>query len=101
MMEDFIIAAIATLEDCNDEVRDCLRKIIVKGFGHVSIISTFREAVAISYGVSFSHVANLKQSEVVRLGLLTIAEPEVADAFKFHASQVDQVWKLLLRGEAA
>ena len=98
MMEDFITAAIATLENCNEEVRDCLQKIIVKGFDHVKIISTFREAVANSYGVSFAHVEGLKQADVVKLGLLTIAEPEVADAFKFHASQVDNVWALLLRG---
>jgi len=101
MMQDFIAAAVATLEDCNDEVRDCLRKIIVKGFGHVSIVSSFREAVALSYGVEFSHVEKLKQSEVVRLGLLTIGEPDVAEAFRFHASMVDQVWSLLLKGEAA
>ena len=100
MMSDFIRAALETFEDCNENVRECLRQIVVRGFALVPVTPTFRKVIAEAYGVEFETVETMGQNELVRLGLLVISEPEVSDAYKGHAEMVDQYWSLLLMGEA-
>ena len=99
-MREFIEAALSAFEDCTDEVRDTLRDIIRRGFAYCQITSNFRTAVADSYGVPLAQVESMEQTEVINLGYLTLDEPEVADAFRFHARLVDEVWNRLLQVEA-
>ena len=100
-MRDFIDSAFDALENCTDEVRDCLRDIIIRGFAYCKITSGFRKAVAASYGVPLGQVEEMNQAEVINLGFLTLDEPGMTEAFRFHAELVDEVWNLLLQGEAA
>lgn len=100
MMRDFIEAAVATFGDCTEEVRECLRKIIVKGFSCVPVTPSFRETVADAYGVDFETVRQMKQSDLVRLGLLVVNEYQVREAYENHAELVDKFWGLLLSAEA-
>ena len=100
MMKDFIEAAVATFGDCTEEVRECLRKIIVRGFKVVPVTPSFRETVADAYGVDYETVRQMKQSDLVRLGLLVINEHQIQTAYENHAHLVDQFWGLLLSAEA-
>lgn len=99
MMKEFVEGAIECLEDCSDEMKECLAKIIIKGFRFVSITPTFRESVSSSFDVPIEQVAELDQDDVVKLGLNSLNDAEVKDAFLFHASLVDELWRLQLSGE--
>ena len=101
MMQDFVEGAIAVLEDCSDEVRDCLSGILVKGFAYVKITQSFREIVSESFGVSLEQIQELADEDIVRLGLPHICERDIADSFRFHASLVDRLWKKQLTEIAA
>jgi hypothetical protein len=92
MMADFTEGAIACLSESSNEVRECLGDILVKGFAYVPITKYFREAIASSFAVPYDQVASLSQNDAVKLGVQSINEPEVLDAFRFHAQLVDDLW---------
>ena len=100
MMREFIAAAVVTFEECSEEVRECLRKIIVRGFEPVHVTPSFREAVAEAFGVDYETVAEMKQNDLVRMGLLVVLEPKVKEAYENHARLVDKFWGLLVNAEA-
>jgi len=99
MMREFVEGAIECLDDCSDEIKECLAKIIIKGFRFVAITPSFRESVSTAFDVPIEQVAELDQDDVVKLGLGSLQTTEVKDAFLFHAEIVDELWRLLLKGE--
>jgi len=99
MMREFVEGAIECLENCSDEMKECLAKIITKGFRFASITPSFRESVSTAFDVPIEQVAELDQDDVVKLGLNSLQTTEVKDAFLFHAEIVDEFWRLLLKGE--
>ena len=101
MMEEFVKGAIECLDDCTEEMRECLNNIILKGFRFVAITPIFRESISSSFDVPIEQVAELDQDDVVKLGLNSLNHAEVKDAFLFHASLVDEFWRLLLSGEGS
>ena len=94
MMVDFQEAAFACLEDCSEELRTCLSNIIVKGFKKVPLTPFFKEAVGESFNIA-GQLPKLSDEEIIRLGLESLGEPEIRDAFRFHAELVDRYWAKL------
>ena len=98
MMTEFLEGAFTCLDDCSQEVRDCLARIIVKGFDFVKITLNFRIIMAESFSVPLDQVLSLKQADVIKLGLTSLGEYRVREAFIFHAELVDKLWELQLKG---
>jgi hypothetical protein len=100
MMRDFVAATLEAFDDCTEDMRECLRKIIVRGFAPVKVTPSFRAVIAEAFGVDFQTVETMKQNDLVRMGLLVMQEPEVVKAYQNHAELVDQFWGLLINAEA-
>ena len=99
MMSEFLEGAFTCIDDCSQEVQECLGRIIIKGFAFVSITPIFRETMANAFNVPVDQVLKLSQSDVIKLGLTSLGEKNVKDSFRFHAELVDELWRLQLKGE--
>ena len=93
MRANFVRAALDffTSEEV-EALRSTVTEVIVQGFSKVPLTPSFREAVAEAFGTPCSEIATVPDCELVKLGLRSLDQPCVRDAFLFHAGLVDRFW---------